>query len=303
MWLRFGEWYGQPTGRGRPRVGAIAVLDRFGVPLERAGFPHCARSSPTAGDMSVDRRRRERPRAIRIKIVANAKMTVMPVATLDLARLVRTFTIRCSEGFVENFGPPLIAQLADAAPGVRLHFLPKCDKDNAPLREGAVDLETGVIGAASGPELCVQALFRDRFVGVVRVGHPVIAGEPTAACFATGRHVAVSRRGRARGPIDEALKAQGLERSIATVVGGFSTALALVRHSDLIATVPERHTGNLRSGLHTFRLPMPLEWITVSQFWHPRLDADPAHRWLRGCLRDLCAPLRDPAARHFPMLL
>lgn len=262
-----------------------------------------ARLRETTGDPLLVRAGRglvPTPRALALRsevarLVQDAEAVLRPAADLDLARLARTFTIRSSEGFVENFGPSLIAHLADAAPGVRLHFLPKCDKDNAPLREGAVDLETGVIGATSGPELCVQALFRDRFVGVVRAGHPVISGEPTVACFAAGRHVSVSRRGRARGPIDEALKAQGLERSIATVVGGFSTALALVRSTDLIATVPERHTGNLRSGLHTFRLPMPLEGITVSQFWHPRLDADPAHRWLRGCVRDLCAPLRDPS--------
>ncbi|MGH6753801.1 MAG: LysR family transcriptional regulator, partial [Bradyrhizobium sp.] len=39
----------------------------------------------------------------------------------------------------------------------------------------------------------------------------------------------------------------------------------------------------------SFPLPMPVPEITVSLLWHPRLDADPAHRWLRGCVRDACA--------------
>jgi DNA-binding transcriptional LysR family regulator len=30
----------------------------------------------------------------------------------------------------------------------------------------------------------------------------------------------------------------------------------------------------------------------ISLLWHPRLDADPAHRWLRGCVRDICADMR-----------
>jgi DNA-binding transcriptional LysR family regulator len=85
------------------------------------------------------------------------------------------------------------------------------------------------------------------------------------------------------------LKPFGLEREIVTIVGGFSTALALARASDLIATVPERHTGNLRAGMHSFSLPVAMPGITVSLLWHPRLDADPAHRWLRGCVRDACA--------------
>jgi DNA-binding transcriptional LysR family regulator len=72
-----------------------------------------------------------------------------------------------------------------------------------------------------------------------------------------------------------------------TIVGGFSAALALARASDLIATVPERHTRNLRTGMHGFNLPVRIPEITVSMLWHPRLDTDPAHRWLRRCVRDV----------------
>jgi DNA-binding transcriptional LysR family regulator len=80
-----------------------------------------------------------------------------------------------------------------------------------------------------------------------------------------------------------------LERAIATIVGGFSTALALARASELIASVPERHTGNLREGMYSFPLPVAVADFTVSLLWHPRLQADPAHRWLRGLVVDICA--------------
>ena len=163
------------------------------------------------------------------------------------------------------------------------------DWGSAALREAAVDLETGVVGEATAPELKTQALFRDRFVGVVRQGHPLTRGRLTPARYAAGRHIVVSRRGLDRGPIDDALQPLGLERLVATIVGGFSTALALARGSDLIASVPERHTGSLRVGMHSFALPVTLPKIAVSLLWHPRLDADPAHRWLRGCVREACA--------------
>jgi DNA-binding transcriptional LysR family regulator len=88
--------------------------------------------------------------------------------------------------------------------------------------------------------------------------------------------------------VDDALGAIGLARAITTMVGGFATALALARATDLVATVPERHTGHLRDGLHTFELPMPAPELTVSLLWHPRLDADPAHRWLRASVRAAC---------------
>jgi len=234
------------------------------------------------------------PRALELRgrvgqLIDDAEAVLRPAETLDLKQLVRTFTLRTSDGFVENFGTDLIARVGRQAPGVRLRFVQKPDRDNAPLREGEVDLETGVVGETIGPELRVQALFQDRFVGVVRMRHPLSKGKMTAARYVAGRHILVSRRGLEQGPIDEGLKPLGLERDIATIVGGFSAALALARATDLIATVPERHTGNLRSGMFSFSLPVPAPEIKVSMLWHPRLDADPAHRWLRGCVRDVCA--------------
>ena len=140
-----------------------------------------------------------------------------------------------------------------------------------------------------GPEVRVQALFRDRFIGVVRAGHPLSKGKVTPARYASGKHIGVSRRGLDKGPIDEALKRVGLERNVAAIVGGFATALALARATDLIASVPERHTGKLRARMHSFPLPVSIPAVTISLLWHPRLDADPAHRWLRECVRRVCA--------------
>lgn len=222
------------------------------------------------------------------RLVQDGEAVLRPAEMLDPKRLVRSFTLRTSEGFVETFGPDLIARVGREAPGVRLRFMQKPDKDSGPLRDGAVDLETGVVGDTTGPEVRAQALFRDRFIGVVRKGHPLAKGRITPERYAAGRHVFVSRRGLDRGPIDEALGRLGLKREIVATVGGFAAALALARTTDLIASVPERHSGNLRAGMHSFALPVVMPEITVSLLWHPRLDADPAHRWLRGCVREVC---------------
>jgi DNA-binding transcriptional LysR family regulator len=256
-----------------------------------------ARLRETTGDPLLVRAGRglvPTPRALELRervgqLVQDGKSVLRPAEKLNLKQLVRMFTLRTREGFVENFGPDLIARVSKEAPGVRLRFVQKLDKDSASLRDGTVDLETGVVGEATGPEVRAQVLFRDGVVGVVRKGHELTKGTITPSRYAAGRHIGVSRRGLDKGPIDEALKPLGLEREIVTIVGGFSTALALARTSDLIASVPERHTGNLRAGMHSFRLPVSMPEVTVSLLWHPRLDADPAHRWLRGCVREVCA--------------
>lgn len=234
------------------------------------------------------------PRALELRervgrVVQDGEAMLRPAAALDPRRLARTFTLRTRDGFVENFGGALIARIAAEAPGVRLHFVQKTSRESTPLRDGSVDLETGVVGQMTGPEIRTQALFRDRFIGVVRQGNPLARGRITPARYAAGKHVGIPRQGDERGPIDAALAALGLARDVVTVVESFSAALALARGSDLIASVPERHTGNLRDGMHSFVLPVAVPGITISMLWHPRMDADPAHRWLRGCMREVCA--------------
>ena len=256
-----------------------------------------ARLRETTGDPLLVRAGRDlvpTPRALELReqvslLVQDAEAVLRPAEKLNFKQLIRTFTLRTSEGFVENFGPDLIARVREEAPGVRLCFVQKPDKDSTPLRSGIVHLETGVVEKTTAPELRVQALFRDRYVGVVRKGHPLSKGKITSVRYAGGKHISVSRLGLEKGPIDEVLEPLGLQREILVIVGGFSTALGLARASDLIASVPERHTGNLRGGMHSFPLPVSVPEFTVSMLWHPRLDADPAHRWLRGCVRDACA--------------
>jgi len=218
-----------------------------------------------------------------------------PSGGFDAAALNRVFTLRANEGFVETFAMRLVQAVTAAAPGVRLRFAPKPDKDVRPLREGLVDLEIGVLGQ-TGPEVRMQALFQDRFVGVVRRGHPLTTGPVTPERYAACDHVITSRRGRMNGPVDEALAEFGLSRKVVVAVPSFPAALTLARTSDLVALVPasfiwaelERLSGTNREGLESFPLPVQTEPITVSQMWHPRMDADPAHRWLRGLVRNSC---------------
>ncbi|MBC7367481.1 MAG: LysR family transcriptional regulator [Undibacterium sp.] len=260
-----------------------------------------ARLRETTGDPLLVRAGRglvPTPRALELRervsqLVQGGEAVLRPTEKLDLKSLVRTFTLRTSEGFVENFGPGLITRIGEEAPQVRLRFLQKADKDSQLLRNGSVDLETGVVEATTSPEVRAQALFRDRYIGVVRKGHALCRGKITPVRYAAGRHISISRQGPDKEPIDEALRSFGVAREIVVaIVGGFATALALARSSDLVASVPERHTGNLRAGMHSFPIPVTTPEFTVSMLWHPRMDADPAHRWLRGHIRAVCAEIR-----------
>jgi DNA-binding transcriptional LysR family regulator len=296
----------------RPDLNLLVTLD---VLLEEGSVARAARRlrlSPSAMSRALARVREATgdpllvragrglvptPRATELRgrvgqLVQESEAVLRPIGKFDVQQLARTFTLRTSEGFVENFAPALTVRIGKEAPGVQLRFVQKPNKESTPLRDGTVDLETGVVESTTSPELRVQALFRDRYVGVVRKGHPLSREKITAARYAAGRHIGVARDPD-QDPIDAALAPFKLKRKVVvSLVAGFATALALARNSDLIATVPERHTGNLRSGMLSFTIPVSTPEFTVSMLWHPRLEAEPAHRWLRSVVRETCASVR-----------
>lgn len=235
-------------------------------------------------------------------ICERAHSAVLEVNTLlqpvqqdfDAKKLTKTFLIRSNAGFIELFAAELIAKVAHSAPGVRLIFLPKPEKNTRPLREGEVDLEIGVAGEM-GPEIRLQTLFRDHFIGVVHCNHTLAQKQTvTPKQYCAYGHVVASRHGKAQGPVDEALSKIGLQREITAVVPSFAAALKVALHSNMIALIPYSFfTGIVRhqeiaNRYHAFDLPVQTSGITISQMWHPRLQADPAHRWFRKIMLNVC---------------
>lgn len=146
-----------------------------------------ARLRETTGDPLLVRAGRglvPTPRALELRervsqLVQDVEAVLRPDEKLNLKQLVRTFMIRTHEGFVENFGQDLIARIGEEAPGVRLCFVQKLNKESTFLRDGTVDLETGVVGQTTSPEVRKHTLFKDRFIGVLRMGYALSQGEIT----------------------------------------------------------------------------------------------------------------------------
>lgn len=223
--------------------------------------------------------------------VHEARAVLQPsLETLKVENLARLFTIRANDGFVVAFGPALIAAVAEAAPDVCIRFAPKPEKTSRYLREGLVDLEIGV-QSNMGPEIRLQRLFQDRFVGAVRKAHP-LASLPVIGIneYVAWGHVVAAPDGSLHGFVDDALAESGMKRKVASVVPGFPTALSVALASDLIAMVPALYLINqqMTEQLHVFELPFRTRTITVSQMWHPRMEKDPGHRWLREKIKAVC---------------
>ncbi|MFI9807761.1 LysR family transcriptional regulator [Streptomyces sp. NPDC052301] len=221
-------------------------------------------------------------------VVERARALFAPGRETDLRTVSRTFTIIGHDATAATHGSALFARAAREAPGIRLRFLSESHVDAPFLRQGTADLEVGVIDTVA-PEVHVETVYEERMVGVVRAGHPLLQGELTAERFAgEAGHLIVSRRGRQRGPVDDALAALGLTRRVVGSVGTYLASLFVLRETDLIGLITSHGRPMADAlGLATFDIPLPLPSVEVGFAWHPRHDADPAHAWLRDCVREL----------------
>jgi DNA-binding transcriptional LysR family regulator len=94
------------------------------------------------------------------------------------------------------------------------------------------------------------------------------------------------------------LRERGLTRTVARAVPYFVTALQLVAQTDYVLTISERIAKRFADtlSLELLEAPIKLRPYALSLVWHPRVDADAGHRFLRDAF--LRAAKEATAERH-----
>ena len=184
--------------------------------------------------------------------------------------------------------PKLLACLHEHAPATRLDICAYTARDDATslLDSGKADVVVGVPPTTAPGRVFTQALFEERFVCVVRKGHPATRGGLNRDTFLSLEHLLVSPEGDRFGHMDTALAELGLRRSLAVTVTQMHLAPPLVAASDLVATLMQGvvELSGLGDRLETFEPPFPLEPCRYVMAWHRRNDTHPAQKWLRRCV-------------------
>ncbi len=214
-------------------------------------------------------------------LVEEATRVLGAAAPFSPRELNRTFTIFTTDHVLLVLGSTVDRILRKEAPNVSLKFLPSVTDDWIPLRDGAADLSVCILGHFP-PEFRTRQLFTDRFVCVVREDHPRVGKRLTLDEYLALDHIVVSPLGRPS-HVDSVLADRGLERRIQRIVPFFLSGLLLAATTDSILTVSHRAAEAMAATLHLRILepPLPLSAYSLNLMWHPRLENEPANRWLR----------------------
>ncbi len=226
------------------------------------------------------------------RALAEISQTLDFTQRFDPAISSQEFTLALSDHPALMLLPRLTEILRDQAPNITLRIKAFTHRDDAVsiLDAGEADLTIGVPPRQSvGGRILSEALFEERFVCIMRRGHPAASHPLDLQNFLGLSHLLVSPEGERFGQVDAALAALGQRRRIALSLPQMYAAPALVARSDLIATLMEGVVKASACGDELVALPPPIALAPVSfvMSWHRRNDAHPVQRWLRETLSAL----------------
>jgi len=188
--------------------------------------------------------------------------------------------------------PGLICRLAREAPGLRIAAR-SIGREQAldALSAGEIDLALGYFWNVDA-SFVAATLYEEEYLVVGSRGHQTLRGGLSLDRFLALSHILVSPGGDMRGIVDALLDRDGRQRRVIAAVPLFFPALAAVRDSRAIATLPKRIAMAYADafGLSVARPPMPIRTFTVSAVRHRRNESSPLHLWLVRILEELSAP-------------
>lgn len=202
----------------------------------------------------------------------------------------RRFVLMTPDLAVSLIAPPLMERLDREAPGIRVDVVPwRGPSLMTPAFQRSLDAVVVNRGDAF-PGFHRRTLYRDSDILAARRGHPAARRLGSRDGFLAARHVAVVGQGEAADQIDLWLESLDIERRVALVVPSYLQALHVAAASDLVAFVPTRLVTATAARLGLEAVTPLFDPGTDEQFlFYPATaERDPASRWFRNLLLEVC---------------
>lgn len=206
---------------------------------------------------------------------------------VPLAELRQTVRMAMADYPASLVAAPLLAELAQSAPGVDLVVQPWRSAQAAlgALVDGSSDLAVSVL--PEDPAIERRLLFRERYRVFMRRDHPAADGFDLEAWLAYP-HVVVSGRGEARGPLDDALAGMGLKRRVGVAAPSFMLVPQLLQGTDMIAMLPSRCAAAFPAGsVAAFEPCLEIPGFDLHIAWRARRTEDKAVRHVAALVERL----------------
>lgn len=208
----------------------------------------------------------------------------------DYPRSDRVFSIAAEDYGEAVITPRLMDWLTGVAPNITAHILPKQSLSlKEELRNGTVDLAIDYF-RLRGDGFTNLHLMTDELVSMVRIDHLGIRDTLSLEQYISLPHVVLQQKAPM---VDRELAKRGLTRNRALHVPHFISMPLIVKSTDFICTLPRRMAMLYMEHfpVKVLRTPIDFPKIPIYVIWSDNVEHDPAHRWLREALQNLCQRL------------
>jgi DNA-binding transcriptional LysR family regulator len=203
----------------------------------------------------------------------------------DPATAARAFRVAGTDYTVSVLSGALLSQIFEQSPGSTLRFERWHHAVFSDAEHGLIDLL--IHGGAAPPPLRSSVLFEEGYACLVASQHPLAQRSGVSVDdYLQCSHVIVDVIDGRQGHVDRTLETLGTPRRATVTVPYHAAAAAAVPGTSLMATLPARFAiRHAKPGL-TAVIPAPdqIGTMNYAMSWHPRLDNDAAHRWLRDTI-------------------
>jgi DNA-binding transcriptional LysR family regulator len=207
----------------------------------------------------------------------------------DPMKEVARFKIAVTDYAASVFAPLLCREVLPVSPKVTLELNGwRSDRFEA-LSRGSLDLVLDAEEVKMPPSpLQRLELYEEEFVCVVASGR-ARGDKLTLKQYLDGEHIGISTLGASQTVPDDRLAALGHKRNVVVHVPYFAAAIHSVPQTKLIATVPRRLALEYARDRRIRFLAPPelLHSFKYVMVWHPRVNTDAAHIWLRKTIQSL----------------
>jgi DNA-binding transcriptional LysR family regulator len=218
--------------------------------------------------------------------------------TFDPAAAAQSFRLAISDYSVSAFGPALVREILIQSPNSTVTCESLDTRALEKLDAGTLDLV--IYGRVAPDRYCSQHLFTDRFVCVVAAEHPLAQRKSMSLSqYLSWPHLSIDI---GQPGVDRAFEARGAPRRVAVVMPYHVVGSSILPGTELVLTVPARLVSQFADSslIRVLDAPRELGDVQFHAVWHPRVDRDPAHSWLRNIVRTVAGHSRGSGSDSAP---
>ncbi len=223
------------------------------------------------------------------------EQTLMRRPGFDPATDARTFSISASDYAGLILLTPLVRMIANEAPNVTVHLLPRARDAARVLHTNQADIVIEPVELFGHSDYPSSLLLTDRWLCAVDAHHPDIRGDVlTEQCFLALPHLVYGiGNDRQLNLADQHLADLGIRRRIEVTVESFLLNPFMIEGTRLVSLVLQRAAERLlgSADIKLLESPIAVPDIHEAMYWHPRHTTDPGHIWLRDQLQSVAAAL------------